>query len=104
MWVALGNRGMIVEAARQCRKIGRSGEPWYLCNRMSFTSAFSLRSMFFRTALPCSDHFHLERDGMRLRSTIIGAQLLKIKLQVSSTWAMRCLFDDCVCVCVCYLT
>ena len=29
--VALGNRGMTVEAARQ-RKIGRSGEPWYICN------------------------------------------------------------------------
>ena len=27
--VALGNRGMTVEAAR---KIGKSGEPWYICN------------------------------------------------------------------------
>ena len=27
--VALGNRGMMVEAAR---KIGKSGEPWYICN------------------------------------------------------------------------
>ena len=27
--VALGNRGMIVEAAR---KIGKSGEPWGICN------------------------------------------------------------------------
>ena len=26
---ALGNRGMKVEAAR---KIGKSGEPWYICN------------------------------------------------------------------------
>ena len=30
--VALGNRGMRVEAARQSRKIGKSGEPWYICN------------------------------------------------------------------------
>ena len=31
--VALGNRGMTVEAARQyARKIGKSGEPWYICN------------------------------------------------------------------------
>ena len=27
--VALGNRGMTVEAAR---KIAKSGEPWYICN------------------------------------------------------------------------
>ena len=27
--VALGNRGMTVEAAR---KIGKSGKPWYTCN------------------------------------------------------------------------
>ena len=27
--VALGNRGMTVEAARQC---ANSGEPWYICN------------------------------------------------------------------------
>ena len=26
--VTLGNRGMTVEAARQCAKIGKSGEPW----------------------------------------------------------------------------
>ena len=27
--VALGNRGMTVDASR---KIGKSGEPWYICN------------------------------------------------------------------------
>ena len=30
--VALDNRGMTVEAARQCAKDGKSGEPWYICN------------------------------------------------------------------------
>ena len=30
--VALGNRGMTVEAARQCAKTEKSGEPWYICN------------------------------------------------------------------------
>ena len=30
--VALGNRGMTVEEAPQCAKIGKSGEPWYICN------------------------------------------------------------------------
>ena len=29
--VTLANRGMPVEAAGQC-KIGKSGEPWYICN------------------------------------------------------------------------
>ena len=30
--VALGNRGMAVEAVRQCGKIGKSEEPWYISN------------------------------------------------------------------------
>ena len=30
--VALGNRGMTVEAARQCAKDRKAGEPWYICN------------------------------------------------------------------------
>ena len=30
--VALGNRGMTVEAARQCAKTGKRGDPWYICN------------------------------------------------------------------------
>ena len=28
--VALGNRGMTVEAARYCAKDRKSGEPWYI--------------------------------------------------------------------------
>ena len=35
--VALGNRGMTAHAAR---KIGKSGEPWYVCNRMSSRGHF----------------------------------------------------------------
>ena len=30
--VALGNRGMTAEAARQCAKDRKRGEPWYICN------------------------------------------------------------------------
>ena len=30
--VALGNRGMTVEAAYNARKAGKRGEPWYICN------------------------------------------------------------------------
>ena len=29
--MALGNRGMTVEAGRQGRNIGKSGELWYIC-------------------------------------------------------------------------
>ena len=28
----LGNRGMTVEAVDNARKIGKSGEPWYISN------------------------------------------------------------------------
>ena len=30
--VALGNRGMMVEAARQCAIDQKAGEPWYIYN------------------------------------------------------------------------
>ena len=30
--VALGNRGMMLEAAQNAWKIGKSGEPLYICN------------------------------------------------------------------------
>ena len=65
--VALGNRGMTVEAAR---KTGKSGEPWYICNRMSFTRPFLLGPLFFRTALPCSGGYHTERGGMPLHDVV----------------------------------
>ena len=29
---ALGKRGMTVEAAQQCAKDRKEGEPWYICN------------------------------------------------------------------------
>ena len=49
--VALGSRGITVEAARE---IGKSGESWCACNWMSFTRLFLLGPLFFRTSLPCS--------------------------------------------------
>ena len=48
------------------RKIGKSGEPWYICHWMSFTRPFLLGPVLFRTALPCSGGDHLERGGMPL--------------------------------------
>ena len=58
--VALGNRGMTVEAE------GKSGEPWCMCNRMSFTLPILLGTVFFWTTLPCSGGYHMERGGMQL--------------------------------------
>ena len=68
--VALGNRGMTVEAAWQCGKTGESGEPWYICNWMSFTRPFLLGPVFFRSALPCSSGYHMERAGMPLHDAV----------------------------------
>ena len=61
--VALGNRGMNVEAARQCAK---DWKEW----RMSFTRPFLLGTVFFRTALPCSGGYHLKRGGMPLHDAV----------------------------------
>ena len=60
--VALGNTAITVEAART---IGNSGEPRCTCNN-EFYAAFLLGPVFFRTGLPCSVGYHLERGGMRL--------------------------------------
>ena len=37
---------------------------------MSFTRPFLLGPVFFRTALPCSGDYHLERGGMSLHDAI----------------------------------
>ena len=81
----------------------------------SFTRPFLLVTVFFRTALPCSGGYHLERGGMPLHGHYMGchymgchymgchymASLLKIKAQASSIWAKGCIL---MIVCVCYLT
>ena len=69
---------------------------------MSFTRPFLLGTVFFRTALPCSGGYHVERGGMPLHDgwdKLKRAQLLKIKAQVSSIWAKGCILMT-----VCYLT
>ena len=66
--VALGNRGMTVEAARQCaidRKECRA-----LVHRTSFTRPFFPGPAFFRTTFPCSGGYHMERGGMPLHVTV----------------------------------
>ena len=52
------------------RKIGKSGESWYICNWMSFTRPFLLCTVFFRTALPCSGGYHMEKGGMPLHDVV----------------------------------
>ena len=37
---------------------------------MSFTRPFLLGHVFFRTALPCSGGYHLERGGMPLHEAV----------------------------------
>ena len=37
---------------------------------MSFTRTFLLGPVFFRTALPCSGGYHLERGGMPLHDAV----------------------------------
>ena len=61
--VALGNRGMMVGAAR---KMAKSGGPSYTCNCMSFNRPFLLGTVFFWTAFPSSGVYHLKRGGMWL--------------------------------------
>ena len=67
-----------------------------------FHTAILLGPVFFRTALPCSGCYHLERGGcsymMLLGDAVKRAQLPKIKTQVPSIWANGCLLDDCLLV------
>ena len=64
--------GVTVEAARQlnARKMGKSGEPWCVCNWLSFTRPFLLGPLFFCTALSCSGGYHLERGRMALHVAV----------------------------------
>ena len=43
--------------------------------------------------------YHMERGGMPLHDAVMGAQLLRTKVQVLNLWAMGCMVDNCVCVC-----
>ena len=72
---------------------------------MSFTQPVLLGPVFFRTALPRSGGYHVERGGMPFHD-VVGtnckkAQLLRIKAQLSSIWAKDC---NLMTVCVFYLT
>ena len=61
--VALGNRGMTVEAARQCTKNRKEWRALLHMQLMEFHGPFLRGPVFFRTALPCSGGYHLESGG-----------------------------------------
>ena len=54
--MALGNRGVTVEAAQQCTK---DSKHWRALVHM-------YAPVFYQTTLLCSDGYHLERGGMLL--------------------------------------
>ena len=89
--VALGIRGMTVEAARRSVRVERHGT---YVTELSFTRQFLCGTVFFRTALPCSIITWKGegcRNVMRLGLTVNMEQLLKINLQVTSKWAKGCM-------------
>ena len=68
--VALGNRGMTVEAARQCAK---DRKEWRALVHMEVNkshAAIVAWPVLFWAALPCFGDYHLERDGMPLHDAV----------------------------------
>ena len=66
--VALGNRGMTVEAARQCAKYWKVASPGtYVTERVSRGHFFRL---WVRTTLPCSRDYHLERGEIPVHDAV----------------------------------
>ena len=104
--VALGNRGMTVEAMRLCakdRKTWRENPPWWICNWMSSMRLILPAPVCCRTALPCSGGYHLEKGGMLLYGTVginckKGATTKNQGIGAKYIWAKICMMDYCVSV------
>ena len=65
--VALGNRGMTVEAARQCVERPERVER---AVPNEFHAAILLVPVFFRTALPCCGGYRMERGETQLHDAV----------------------------------
>ena len=60
---------------------------------MSFTRPFLLRTVFFRTSLPCTGGYHMERRGVPLHDAV------GINCKKGATTENQVVYlDDCVCV------
>ena len=59
-------RNIFFTLSDNARKIGKNGEPWHIY----VTEWVSLGTVFFRTALPCSGGYHLERGWMALHDAV----------------------------------
>ena len=98
--VALANRWMTVEAARQCNawNIGKSGEPGCICNWMSFHSVIFAWPVFFGP--PSHALVVITWRGVGCRYMMRFCKLWKGRNYSNSR--RRCqvcgLRDDCVCV------
>ena len=77
------------------RIIGKSGEPWYICNWISSTWPFLLLPVFFRTAFPCSGGYHQERGVMPLHD-VVGVQLKKSRRRCQVYWPRVCVWWLCM--------
>ena len=69
-WCEGGLRRQRSDGGGCAGKTGKRGEPWYICNGMNFTRPFLLGPVFFRTALPYSGGYHMERGGMPLHDVV----------------------------------
>ena len=103
-----GKAGWMVRRWRlrdNARKIGKSGEPFYICNSMSFKGPFLLGTVFFRTALLYSGGYHMGRGGMPLHDAA-GINCEKGATTENLGSGVKYMgygvyLDDCVCVCRC---
>ena len=68
---------------------------------MSLTRPSLIGTVFFRTALPCSGGYHMERGGMPLHDAV-GINCKKgatTENQGAGNYYMKgCKLDDCACV------
>ena len=69
---------------------------------MNVHPAFLLGPVLFRTALPCTGGYHLEKGGMPLHDTVgvncKNGATTENQGAGASIWTKRCILDDSMCV------